>query len=156
MPRFAWVPKKYTEGPVLNLVYHSFNNVIFYLAQTRGVDLQWEFPQNPRYQVSDLDLSVEIPPGSRSHSYILKKSLTINKLLKEDENTTVSCIVTKKSPKGLKRSDPAVKKIGYIRRDEKEPFFGNVKFHGSHELNLDSSRFLGIVVAIEKRIILNQ
>jgi hypothetical protein len=63
--------------------------------------------------------------------------------LKEDENVTFKCVLTKKNPNGTKESGPVAKTIGHIRNSENDPFFGNVKFHGSPELNLPGSVFIG-------------
>ena len=55
--------------------------------------------------------------------------------MKEDENTTLSCILTKKVKGGIKKSAPRTRTIGYIRK-EREVFFGEVNFQGSPKLTL--------------------
>ena len=79
----------------------------------------------------------------RRHDFIFTKNLTIYPILKEDENVTFKCVLTKKNPNATKESSPVSKTIGYIRGLENEPFFGEVKFHGSPELNLPGSRYIG-------------
>ena len=81
--------------------------------------------------------------STRRHEFIFTKNLTIYPLLKEDSNETFKCVLTKKNPNGTKESSPVSKTIRYIRGLENEPFFGEVKFHGSPELNLPGSRYIG-------------
>ena len=80
----------------------------------------------------------------RRHEFIFTKNLTIYPLLKEDESEIFKCVLTKKNPNGTKESSPVSKTIRYIRGLENEPFFGEVKFHGSPELNLPGSVYIGI------------
>ena len=81
--------------------------------------------------------------STRRHEFIFTKNLTIYPLLKEDENETFKCVLTKKNPNGTKESSPVSKTVRHIRGLENEPFFGEVKFHGSPELNLLGSRYIG-------------
>ena len=74
---------------------------------------------------------------------IFTKNLTIYPLIKKDENMTFKCVLTKKHPNGTKESSPVAKTIGYIRSLKNEPFFGKVKFHGSPELKLPGSKYIG-------------
>ena len=112
----------------------------------RGIELEWIIPSNSRYHIGEQNVSVIAKNSSsvRRHEFIFTKNLTIYPLLKEDESETLKCVLTKKNPNGTKESSPVSKTIRYIRGLENEPFFGEVKFHGSPELDLPGSVHIGI------------